>query len=101
MALRAEIDLGTVLCASSPREMQVGSHSAVGMAKVAAGGDAVADEAFEFFDLGEARFGLARPDGLAGGTDFENAAGAGDERHAAELLLEGEEQLLGHPGGAH
>ena len=35
MALRAEIDLGIVLCASSPRETQVGSHSAVGMAEVA------------------------------------------------------------------
>src|ERR1051325_2583098 len=70
------------------------------MTEVALGGDAIAHALFQLGDVGEAAFVLARPHRLAADANDEHAAGAGNERDAAHLLLEGRKNLLGHPGGA-
>src|SRR5262245_55102615 len=73
---------------------------AVDMPEIALGRHAVADALFQLCDLGESALIFARPYHVAADTHDEHAAGAGDERHAADLLLEGREQLLRHPGRA-
>lgn len=70
------------------------------MAEIAARGDGVADGLLEFLDIGEAAGGGARPEHRLAGADFEDAAGAGDERKLADVAGECCEKLLGHPGGA-
>src|SRR5262249_37780096 len=72
----------------------------LGVAQVAARGDAVADAALELGQVGEAALLLARPDRLALGADLEHAAVAGHERDLAELGRERRQELLRHPSGA-
>ena len=70
------------------------------MPQVALGVEQVAHPLLQCLDVGEAAVALALPYDPAVAADLEHAAGAGDQRHLAQLLGEGGEQLLRHPGGA-
>ncbi len=72
----------------------------VDVPEVAVGVDAVAHQLLQLLDVREAAVALALPDQLAVEPDLEDAAGAGTERHVAELEAEGREHFLRHPGGA-
>ena len=74
--------------------------SAVGVAKRAAGCDTVPHEALELGDLGEATLACTGPHSLAVEPYVENTTFAGYESDATEVVDEGREELLGHPGGA-
>src|SRR5215472_2008752 len=70
------------------------------MAKIPPGIEPVADELLQRLDVGKAALALADPDEHALVLDPEDPAGAGLQRHLAQILGEGREQLLRHPGGA-
>src|SRR5690349_15474304 len=61
--------------------------------------DDVAQALRQLRELGEAAFALARPVGPAIHAHLEHAAGAGDERDLADLILERGQQLLRRPAG--
>jgi hypothetical protein len=67
------------------------------MAEGPVGSDPVADALLQLLELGEASFGVPRPDRLAVDVDLEDAFLARPERHLGELALEGDEKLLSHP----
>src|SRR5207237_3531111 len=73
--------------------------NSVEMTEIAARIDVVADEPFQGFHIGKTAIALALPDQFAAEKDLENAAGAGDQRHAAQFHAKSREQLLGHPAG--
>src|SRR5690606_1394331 len=64
----------------------------------ALGIDPVADHLLEDAAIGKAAVALALPDEFAVERDLEYAAGAGHERHRADLGAKGREQFLRHPG---
>src|SRR5262249_30167381 len=64
------------------------------------GRDAVAHPLLQLLDVGEPPLRLARPHRIAVDAYLEDAAGARPQRHLADLLFEGGQQLLRHPGGA-
>src|SRR5687768_10229774 len=62
--------------------------------------DHVAQALLQLGELGMSPFALARPDGLPVHPHLEHAAGAGDERDLADLVLERGQQLLRRPARA-
>src|ERR1043165_4330039 len=71
----------------------------IDMAEVALRRHLVAHDLLELLDLWKPAMLRARPDQLAFDPDLEHAAGiVGDQGNRAELLGEGREQLLAHPG---
>src|SRR5262245_55304303 len=73
----------------------------VDMAEIAGRRDLISHHLLQLLDLGKAPVLAARPQQLAVDPDLEHPARVvGNERHGPELLGEGREQLLTHPGGA-
>src|SRR4249920_263307 len=69
------------------------------MAEIACRIETVANDLLQPLDVGKAAVALALPDELALIFDPEHPAGAGPQRDLAQILREGREQLLRHPGG--
>src|SRR5262249_52176967 len=64
------------------------------------GRDGAAPPLLQLLDVGEPPLRLARPHRIAVDAYLEHAALARPQRHLADLLFEGGQQLLRHPGGA-
>ncbi len=70
------------------------------MAEVALRVDLIADSLLEHLGLGKAAIGLALPDLHIVAADVKYPAGAGHQRHLAEVVAESAEQFLRQPRGA-
>ena len=73
----------------------------IGMPQRKIGRHHIAHPLLEFLELRESTLDLARPDKRAIDRHVEHAAGAGDERHPTQLILERHEQFLRRPPGPH
>jgi hypothetical protein len=70
------------------------------MPQVSAGGDAIANELFEFLDLGEAPLACSGPYSVSFDSDLEHAANAWDQCEFADIGREGRQEFLSHPCGS-
>src|SRR4051794_17463258 len=73
---------------------------AIAVTEAAVRRHAVADPLLDQLGVDRRTVSAPRPDRLAVHPHLEHAAGAGDERHLAQLLLEGRQHLLRQPRGA-
>src|SRR5688500_9752869 len=76
------------------------SLRAIGVAERPLRRHAVADELLELLELGKASLGRPRPDHGVVELDLEDAFSARSQGDLGQLTLEGDEELLGHPGRA-
>src|SRR5690606_37521703 len=86
-------------CFASPQPaLAAGPASAVGVAEFAIGPDKIADPLLEHLGVGKTAVTLALPDRFVADPDLEDPARARHERNFADVLAEGRQQLLRHPG---
>src|SRR5574344_387639 len=93
----------SVLFCSVPRlgaPSVAGRSLSIHMAQIAFGVDDITHPLLEHLDLRKTAVTFALPQGHAVEQDLEVATGVRMQIDRAQLLAEGGEQLLGHPGGA-
>jgi hypothetical protein len=70
------------------------------MTKMPIRSNSIADKSLELGKLGKSASDLTGPYGFILYSHLEDAASARYKRHFAELIFEGDQQLLRHPRGA-